>query len=142
MTTTKPRRHPELSEFQYHLHDVALRDGAREIRTPNPDSPGGIALRSAITRYAVDGFGRLRRGCPHTQPGVPAMLLLDENTPKVRCIECAIADPPTLNVDLDICRLCGTGSRRFCELTWLTPDNLTITVNLCPLCERDLTGMN
>lgn len=141
MTTTKNRR-PDLSEFQHRLHTVALLDGAAEIPAPDPDSPGGIVLNAAIIRYAVDPFGRLRRGCPHAEPGVAAMLLLDEAKPQVRCIECAILDSPTLTVDQDLCRVCGTGSRRFFELTWLTPDNLTITVNICPLCQRDLTGVN
>ena len=138
MTKTKKRR-ANLSTFQQDLHALALAHGAYQVPTPGPDTPAGIALNAAVVRYASDGFGRLRLGCPHAGPGQPAFLLLDEDVPRVRCLGCIMDSPPVLTADLDICRLCGTGSRRFSELIWLVAhDDLTVSINVCLLCSRDL----
>ena len=54
-------------------------------------------------------------------------------------LDCILADPPELTTDLAVCRLCGTSYRRFHKLIWMQPgDGLTISINVCLLCSRDL----
>lgn len=142
-TKTKP---PKLSTFQRDLSDFAVsRSGYAWRNPPDPKSTGAAALNAAITRYAVDPFSRpatLRRGCSHAQPGTPGILFLDAEHPAVLCVGCLIAWPPAMSeADRDICRVCGTASKRFAEhLLLLADQDLTVSVNCCPLCEHDLSA--
>ena len=114
------RTEPALSAFQRDLTDFAVsRSGYTWRSPPDPSTPGSAALSAAITRYATDPFtGALRRGCSHAQPG-----MLDAERPAVLCIGCLIAWPPAMSdADRDICRVCGTVSKRFAEHLLLLSD--------------------
>ena len=76
---------------------------------------GAALLDAAITRYAREALsGMIRVGCPHAGPGVPCVLFLDAARPAVVCVPCLGGELAAIGAaHAELCRLCGTGARRF-----------------------------
>jgi hypothetical protein len=127
----------EAKAFQDALGDAFSwsRGGAVTRVTGGPGSAVGTPIHRWLDSIADD------RGavpdCGHAIPGRPAVILVDDDQPVIRCRSCMARHKPP--ADDGICHLCGQASVYFTAFICnLGP--FTIMGHCCPACEPEMPG--
>lgn len=104
--------------------------------TGGPGSARGTALHCWLESIA-DDRGAIPH-CGHAVEGRPAVIIVDDDQPVIRCKLCMACHKPP--ADDGICHLCGRESVYFTAFICnLGP--LTIMGHCCPSCEPEMPGV-
>jgi hypothetical protein len=127
----------EAEAFQDALGDAfSWSRGGDVIRVAGaPGSAVGTPLHRWLDSIA-DDRGAVPN-CGHAVQGKPAVIVVDDDHPVIRCVQCSIGyEHPA---DDGICHLCGRASVYFTAFICnLGP--LTIMGHCCPACEPEMPG--